>query len=44
MPVEQMGIVAAEYSRISGINDLEVLNAMTLIRLLHQFKNVVKMD
>lgn len=42
MPVEQMGIVAAEYSRISGINDLEVLNAMTLIRLLHQLKNVVK--
>ena len=33
IPVEGMGIVAAEYARVSGANDLEILNAMTLTRL-----------
>ncbi len=42
IPVERMGIVAAEYARVSGINDLEMLNAMVLIRLLHQLRNVIK--
>jgi tRNA A-37 threonylcarbamoyl transferase component Bud32 len=42
IPVERMGIVAAEYARVSGVNDLEMLNAMVLIRLLHQLRNVIK--
>jgi len=33
IPVEGMGIVAAEYAKVSGANDLEILNAMTLTRL-----------
>jgi hypothetical protein len=37
-----MGIVAAEYSRVSGISDLEMLNAMVFIRLLHQVRNLLK--
>lgn len=42
IPVELTGIVAAEYSRVSGLNDLELLNAMVLVRLLHQFRNLLK--
>jgi serine/threonine protein kinase len=42
IPVEGMGIVAAEYSRVSGISDLEMLNAMVFIRLLHQVRNLLK--
>lgn len=42
IPVEMMGIVAAEYARTSGKNDLEMLNAMVIIRLLHQLRNAFK--
>ncbi len=42
IPVECIGIVAAEYSRVSGINDVEMLNAMVLIRLFHQLKDTIK--
>lgn len=42
IPVEGMGIVAAEYARASGANDLEILNAMTLTRLLFQARIALK--
>lgn len=42
IPVEGMGIVAGEYARISGVNDLETLNAMVLIRLIHNGRMKLK--
>ncbi len=42
IPVEGMGIVAAEYARVSGANDLEILNAMTLTRLFYQARIALK--
>ena len=42
IPVEGMGIVAAEYARMSGANDLEILNAMALTRLLYLARITLK--
>lgn len=42
IPVECMGVVAAEYARVSGENDLEILNAMAFIRLLYQARITLK--
>lgn len=42
IPVEGMGIVAAEYARASGENGMEILNAMVLIRLLYHTRSTIK--
>lgn len=42
IPVEGLGIVAGEYARVAGVDDLETLNAMVLIRLIHNGRMKLK--
>jgi hypothetical protein len=42
IPVNATGIVAAEYARVSGKNEFEMLNIMILIRSLHNLRTVLK--
>lgn len=42
IPVQSMGVVAAEYARVAGVSDFDTLNAMVLIRWSHHIVRTLR--